>query len=199
MIQWDKLPRIDHFEMIVGHWDVAYAGTATADYNAVRIWGLKEKQFYYITSFVKKTKMRAALDFICDFQKNLPESAFIHWMHESQFWNDEVQRTIAEAEYAHQVDLRMGRIETPRVKKYDRMVSMHPYYQNGRIWYNEKMKAHKDTQIGMAQLFGIEPGYNGHDDAPDADEQCISFLSKHIYVNRSGAISAGRVERKHLY
>lgn len=199
LIQWDKLPRLDHFEMIVGHWDVAYAGTATADYNAVRIWGLKNKQFYYITSFVKKTKMRAALDFICDFEKHLPKGAFIHWQHESQFWNDEVYRTICEAEEAHQVDLRMSRIDTPRVKKYDRMVSMHPYYQNGRVWYNEKMKSHKDTQVGMAQLFGIEPGYKGNDDAPDADEQCFSFLSKHIYSDRGGAISVGRVERKYIY
>ncbi|MCH4824287.1 hypothetical protein ML462_14015 [Gramella lutea] len=198
-IQWAKLPRIDHFEMIVGHWDVAYAGTSTADYNAVRIWGLKDKQFYYITSFVKKTKMRAALEFICDFQKQLPPSAFIHWQHESQFWNDEVQRTIAEMEELHGVDLRMARVDTPRVRKYDRMISMHPYYQNGRVWYNEKMKSHKDTQVGLSQLFGIEPNYKGHDDAPDADEQCISFLSKHIYTKRGGAISTGRVERKHLY
>ena len=200
LINWGPLPRIDHFEMIVGHWDVAYAGTATADYNAVRIWGLKDKQFYYITSFVKKTKMRAALDFICDFELNLPPSAFIHWQHESQFWNDEVQRTIREAEEAWQVDLRMARIDTPRTKKYDRMVSMHPYYQNGRVWYNEKMKSHRDTQVGLAQLFGIEPGYKGHDDAPDGDEQAISFLSKHIYSGRKGGgISTGRITRKHLY
>jgi len=55
---------------------------------------------------------------------------------------------------------------------------MHPYYQNGRIYYNAKEKANNDMQVGLAQLFGIEPGYRTHDDAPDADEQAISDLVK---------------------
>ena len=200
LIQWCKLPRLDHFDCIVSHWDVAYSGSATGDYNAVRIWGLKDKQFYYITSFVKKCKMRAAVEYMADFEKNLPEKVRVHWRFEAQFWNDEVERTIREVEDAFEVDLRITKVDNPRIKKYDRIVSIHPYYQNGRIWWNEKMKSHSDTQIGKTQLFSIEPGYNSHDDAPDADEQCITFLSKHIYEkSKSGKPMTGRVERKHLY
>ena len=199
-IQWSALPRIDHFQIIVGHWDVAYAGTATADYNAVRVWGLKGKEFFYIDSFVKKTKMRAALDWMCDYQKHLPMGVFVHWQFEAQFWNDEVERTVQEAENAHRLDLRLSRATNPKTKKYDRILSLHPYYQNGRIFWNEKKKAHKDTQIGKSQLLGIEPNYKGHDDAPDADEAAISVLSKHIYSGRGGgAVTTGRVERKYLY
>lgn len=198
-IQWAKLPRLDHFDHIVSHWDIAYAGTATADYNAVRIWGLKGRDFYYITSFVKKTKMRVALDFMCDFQKGLPKGAIINWQFEAQFWNDEVQRTITEAQDAHGEDLRLRQVDNPKGKKYARILSLVPYYQNGRIFWNEKMKAHRDTQVGKAQLLGIEPNYKGHDDAPDADEAAITTLSKHIYVSRGGSISTGRVERKHEY
>lgn len=198
-IQWAKMPRIDHFDHIVGHWDIAYAGTATADYNAVRIWGLKGREFFYIDSFVKKTKMRAALDYMCDFTKGLPSSAVINWQYEGQFWNDEVQRTITEAEEAHGLDLRLRQVSNPRTKKYDRILTLQPYYQNGRIYWNEKKKAHRDTQVGKAQLLGIEPNYKGHDDAPDADEAAISTLSKHIYSGRSGKALTGRVERKHLY
>lgn len=198
-IQWKKLPRMDHLQTIVGHWDVAYAGTATADYNAVRVWGLKDREFYYIDSFVKKSKMRAALEWMCDFQKGLPKGAIVHWQFEAQFWNDEVERTIREVEAVFQMELRLSKVQNPRTKKYDRILSLHPYYQNGRIYWNEKKKAHRDTQVGKAQLLGIEPGYKGHDDAPDADECAITFLSKHIYTDRSGAISFGRVERKHVY
>src|SRR5690554_2694461 len=36
-IQWRKLPSLNHFKVIVGFWDVAYAGTPTSDYNAVRV------------------------------------------------------------------------------------------------------------------------------------------------------------------
>lgn len=200
LLQWDKLPRIDHFECIVGHWDVAYAGTATADYNSVRIWGLYQKKFHLIDCFVKKTKMRAALEFIANYEKEKPDNVRVHWRFESQFWNDEVERTIREVEDSFEVDLRMTKVDTPRIKKYDRMVSMHPYYQNNRIIWNIKLKSHNDTQVGKAQLLSIEPGYNGHDDAPDGDEQCISFLSKHIYEkSKGGRPMTGRVERKHVY
>lgn len=198
-MQWAKLPRIDHFEHIVAHWDIAYAGTATADYNAVRIWGLKERQFYLIHCFVKKTKMRAALNYMCDFQKGLPNGVIINWQYEAQFWNDEVQRTITEAQDAHDLDLRLRQVDNPKGRKYDRILSLHPYYQNGRIFYNEKLKSHQDTLVGKAQLLGIEPNYKGHDDAPDADEGAISTLSKHIYSGKKGSILTGRVERKHVY
>jgi predicted phage terminase large subunit-like protein len=199
-IQWTKLPRIDHFETIVGHWDIAYAGTPKADYNAVRIWGLKEKQFYYITSFVKKTKMKAAVQFMADFQKELPEGVKILWRFESQFWNDAVKDVIETVEKENNIDLRLTQVFVQKSSKISRIISTYSYYQNGRIWYNEKMKAHNDTIIGISQLMGIEPNYKGHDDAPDADEQCIDFLSKHIYTKKEGGKPmTGRVERKHVY
>lgn len=198
-IQWAKLPKRNEFDVIVGHWDVAYAGTPTADYNAVRIWGLKNKQFWYITSFVKKTKMRAAVEFMADYQQQLPKTVTVHWRFEAQFWNDEVERTIQEVETAFKLDLNIVKTDRPKTKKYDRMLMLQPYYQNGRIWYNEAMKSHNDTQVGLAQLFGIEPNYKGHDDAPDADQQCIEYLSKHIYSQTKGNISIGMVEREFIY
>jgi hypothetical protein len=36
----------------------------------------------------------------------------------------------------------------------------------------------------LAQLFGLEPGYSTNDDSPDADEQCITELSKYIPKSR---------------
>lgn len=178
MIQWTKLPRLDHFTAIVGHWDVAYSGTSTSDYNAVRVWGVKDQQFYYITSFCKQSKIRAALEFMAHYQMSLPSSVHIHWRFEAQFWNDEIERVISEVESHFNISLNLVKTERPRKKKYDRILSLHPYYQNGRVWYNEKMKSHNDTKEGLAQLKAIEPGYKTHDDAPDADEQAIQWLSK---------------------
>jgi predicted phage terminase large subunit-like protein len=179
LIQWVKLPRIDSFDMIVGHWDVAYAGSATSDFNAVRIWGSKDKKFYLIDCFLKQTTMRPAIDYMFDFQQQHPDIN-IHWRFESQFWNGEVERTIQEAEAAFEFQINLNKVDTAKTHKYDRILSLHPYYQNSRIYYNEKLKAHNDTQEGLAQLFGIEPGYNSHDDAPDADQQAIQFLSYHL-------------------
>lgn len=197
--QWCKLPALSTMLLIVGHWDIAYAGTSTADYNAVRIWALKETDFYYVNSFVKQSKMRAALDWMCEFQKLLPPTVMIHWRYESQFWNDEVQRTIMEAERDHRVTLNLVKVDTPRTHKYDRILSLKVYYQNARIWYNEKLKSHNDTQVGLAQLYSIEPGYKSHDDAPDADEQAISYLSRHIRFYNYSAPTVGRAVSRNQY
>lgn len=180
-IQWVHLPAITHFEHIIGHWDIAYSANATADYNAVRVWGLKENRFYLIDCFVKQCKMKAALEWIADTTKNMPGNVRIRWQFESQFWNGEVQRTIDEVEKEYHMDLRLRKVELPKENKYDRIVSTQPYYQNGRVFYSEKLKGHNDTQVGLGQLYGIEPGYKTKDDSPDADERCFSELSKHAH------------------
>ena len=178
-IQWAKLPRLNQFQIIVGHWDVAYSAAASADYNAVRVWGLKGKDFWQIDSYVRQSKMRQALEWMVQFQLSLPKTVIVHWRFEAQFWNDEVMRTIREVEQASGVELHLVKVDLSRSKKYDRILTLQAYYQNGRIYYNEAKKGHQDTQIGIAQLLGIEPGYKSHDDAPDADEQAIRYLSKH--------------------
>lgn len=195
-IVWADMPRRDRFKVIVGHWDIAYAGTDTSDYNAVRIWGLDaDNLFWYIQSFVKQTKMREAVAYMCEVQKSLPPSVIIHWQYESQFWNDEVERTIREVSKANGINLLIRKVDTPRTKKYDRMMTMQPRYQNNRIRYNKNMQADNDTGIGLAQLYSLEPGYNTHDDAPDADEQCIAFLEKHINTDSdSGKYFSGRMK-----
>lgn len=198
-IQWGKRPRLNHFKIIVGHWDVAYAGTPSSDYNAVRIWGLKDKDFWYIDSFVKQCKMRDAVAYMCDMQRLLPPSVIIHWRFESQFWNDEVERTINEVSEEHGVRLNIVKTDAPKTNKYDRILTLQPYYQNGRIFYDEKKKSHSSTQIGLQQLYGIEPSYKTHDDAPDADEQCITFLSKHIYIGSTGKPKIGRYTTRNYW
>lgn len=176
LIQWARPPRIDSFEIIIGRWDPAYSGKN--DYNAVRIWGLKEHKFWLIDSFVRQCKMNDAIRFMYDYQGQLPRGVFVHWRVESQFWNDPLREAVREVEKEKGLPLNLSITESPKGKKLDRLLSMHPYYQNGRIFWNENNKTSNDMQVGMAQLFGIEPGYRTHDDAPDADEQAISDLVK---------------------
>lgn len=191
-IQWGKLPRLDSFQLICGHWDIAYAGTPTADFNAVKVWGLKDKDFWNIDNYLKRSKMRQALEWMCQFQIHLPKTVKVLWRYESQFWNDEVQRTISEIEKQYKINLNLVQVDTPRTRKYERILSMQAYYQNGRTYYSHKLKAHNDTQEGIAQLLSIEPGYKTNDDAPDADQQAIEFLSRHIYAHDNKEIRMGR-------
>jgi len=182
-IQWGQAPHKNQFRKIVGHWDVAYAGNSTSDYNAVRVWGLYNSDFWYLDSFVKQTKMREAVQWMCDYQKRLPQTVTIQWRFEAQFWNDEVQRVINEVQNEFKLNLNIVKTEAPRGRKYDRIERLQPYFQNSRIVWDKDKKAHADTQIGLQQLFGIEPGYRSHDDAPDADEQAIRYLENYLRVS----------------
>jgi len=175
-IQWTKLPSLKSMTTIVGRWDVAYGGTKTSDYNAIRIWGLKDGKKYLIDCFVKQSKVKDALNWIADFQKNLPEGVSVQVGFESQFWNDEIYRLINEVQTEFKGHLNLVKIDRRSGNKYDAMIEMLPQYQNGRIYYNEKLKSHNDTQVGLAQLKGIEPGYRSHDDAPDADKYAFDYL-----------------------
>jgi phage terminase large subunit-like protein len=194
-----KYPKLNQFKIIVGHWDIAYAGTKTSDYNAVRVWALMDKSFYYIQSFVRQTKMVEALEWMVYFQQQLPPSVTIHWRFEAQFWNDAVKDAIELVEEKHNIKLNLVKVDTPRGKKYDRMSGMLPYYQNGRINYPEKMLGDNDTQTGLQQLYGVEPGYRTKDDAPDADQQAITFLEKHIRrghtPTRTGKMNKNNIRR----
>ncbi len=143
MIQWAKLPGWLDFDMIIAHWDIAYTDNDTSDYNAVRVWGVKDRKFYMIDCFVRQAKMKLACNWMCEFKKGLPNGGVnILFQYESQFWNEEVQRNIDEAEDAHNVSLNIMKVDTPpHTNKLGRMLKMVPYYQNARTYYNEELKA----------------------------------------------------------
>lgn len=196
LIQWAIPPRIDSFEFIIARWDPAYSGNN--DYNAVRIWGLKNHKLWLLGAFVRQCKMADAIRWMHNYELNLSSGVTVHWRVESQFWNDPLKEAVAQVEKETMRALNLVVTESPKGKKLDRLMSMHPYYQNGRIFWNEREKASNDMQIGLAQLMGIEPGYRTHDDAPDADEQAISDLIK---FDRVMAISPiiGRREITHSW
>jgi len=191
MIQWGKMPRLDSFAAIVGHWDVAYSGNN--DYNAVKVWGIHGRNFWCIKAFVRKTKMADPIRWMIDFEQSLPKTVCIRWMYESQFWNDALMSTIEQVEREIGKQLNIGRKDRPKSNKLERMLTMHPYYQNGRIYYNANERDNNDMNEGLSQLYAIEPGYKTHDDSPDSDEAAISELATYINiaVNNANTTSGG--------
>lgn len=178
MIQWAKLPSLKSFDAIVGRWDVAYGGTKTSDFNAVKVWGLKDGRKYKIDCFCKQSKIIVALRWIAEFQRRLPSDTKVQFGFEAQFWNDEIYRIIEDVEKEYGLTLNLIKVERSKANKYDRIITMLPQYQNGRVFYGEHLKASNDAQVAIAQLKGIEPGYKTKDDAPDADEMCFSELDR---------------------
>lgn len=183
-IQWCKIPPLSDFKMIIAHWDIAYTDNDTSDYNAVKVWGLIDRNFYLIDCYVKQSKMRQAVEWMCHFKKTIPTGANVLMQYESQFWNGEVQRIIEEVEDEHNISLNLMKVDTPRTNKLMRIITMQPYFQNSRVYYSEALRSHSDTQVGIMQLCAIEEGSSEHDDSPDADQQAISTLER--YCSPSG-------------
>jgi len=180
MIQWGKRPRMDHFKHIVGFWDVAYSGEN--DYNAVKCWGLDGFNFWCFKAFVRQCQMEDAIRFMYEYEKLLPQKVVMHWRVEEQFWNKPVIDALKLVEMEYKRPLNIVVSENPKKagQKYNRIIRLHPYYQNRRIYYDEAEFANNDMNEGLYQLKGIEPGYSTHDDSPDADEQAISYLSQFV-------------------
>jgi predicted phage terminase large subunit-like protein len=202
-IQWAAIPEWNEFEMIIVHWDIAYTDNETSDYNAVKAWGLKDRKFYLIDSFVKQCKMKVACNYLCDLRTRIPQTANVLFQYEAQFWNEEVQRNTEEAEEAYGVSLNIIKIANPNTNKLGRMLKMVPYYQNSRIYYNEALKSHNDTQVGIMQLCSVEEGSTEHDDSPDADQQAISALDKYTGTtkrkNGEKSWKTGRMKQTHKW
>ncbi len=202
-IQYCELPDLHDLEMIISHWDIAYTDNDKSDYNAVKVWGVKNRKFYLIDCFVKQAKMKLACNWMCEFKKSLPDDVIVIFQYESQFWNEEVQRNIEEAEDEHDVDLNIMSVDIPRGNggKLGRMLKMVPYYHNSRIFYNRELKSHNDTQVGIMQLCAVEEGSDEKDDSPDADQYAITALEKYTTSSKQQDQSkkpyqVGKMKRK---
>ena len=200
-IQWAPVPKLNQFKIIFGYWDVAYAGTSTSDYNSIVVQGLKDKDFWVVDIFCKQSKMSLAIGWMCQYQLSLPETVVVHWVFEAQFWNDAVESSIKDAEKLFNCRLNIIKRDRPRTNKYDRMLQLQPYYQNGRIYYSDKLKHSNDAQVALAQLFGIEPGYKSKDDYPDAHQGGIAELEKYVSYggDGTGQFQSGKYKSKHTW
>jgi hypothetical protein len=187
---WAVIPPVESFEHIIGYWDVAYSGAKTADYNAVKVWGAHGGYLWQIDAFVRQCKMYDAVQWMYDFTAGLPKGMHINWYYESQFWNDALMMVFREVTEANTRRGLFGKRRTeislirdddrPKTHKYDHIMAQLPFYQQNRIRYNTAGKASGDFQTGIAQLMGIEPGYKGHDDSPDADAAALTKLNRRI-------------------
>ena len=183
-VQWAPLPPLQEMKMILVHWDIAYTDNETSDYNACKAWGLHGSDFWLIDGYVKQSVMKRAVEWMCDFKKKLPVGVNVIFQYESQFWNGEVQRAIDEVEEEQGVSLNLMKVSTHKGNKTSWLITMQPYYQNGRTYYNEKLKSHSDTQVGIMQLCAVEEGNTEHDDSPDADLNAISKLELYCTPSR---------------
>jgi hypothetical protein len=106
------------------------------------------------------------------------------WYVESQFFNRPIKDALATHNTARKnagkQQLVIQTDERDKPNKYTRIVRMEPAYSNSEVVFNIDEYNNEDMIEGNNQLKGIEPGYNGPDDSPDADEGAWFYLDEHI-------------------
>tara|TARA_R110002051_G_scaffold297564_2_gene363971 strand:- start:27994 stop:29529 length:1536 start_codon:yes stop_codon:yes gene_type:complete len=194
--KWVKLPHLGLMQVIVGYFDPSFENNAKSDYKAIRIWSLKGFNRYLYKSFVRRCELEAAFMWMVKVDKSLPAGVGIIWYMEKQFITKEIRRALRRVikQTGHNIMV----IEDTRIKpnKYTRMVRMEPEYYAGNVFFNVEEENDPDMVEGNNQLKGIEPGYSGADDAPDADEGAWFMLNKHLDFTeiQDGDVMMGRDE-----
>jgi phage terminase large subunit-like protein len=198
-IQWQPILKLNKYDRIVAHWDVAYSESKTADTNAVAIVGKYEEQKHVLKTFCTQCKMEDALRFMYNVNNRLPKGIEIEWYCESQFWNDAVELTMqgVAREYGYRLPITFT--DRPTENKFSRIVKMVPDFQRSEIYFNETEKHNTHMQTGIGQLSSIEIGYKTKDDFPDALEGCVSMLNAERVMDDSLPVLGNRNKLRQIF
>lgn len=174
--KWCKPPALKKFELIVGYFDPSFENNPTSDFKAIRVWGLYQNKLYCLKSFVRRTSIEEAFSFMYDYENSLPDGVAVVWRIEKQFISQPIQQALENVKRSRGSYLSVIPDSRKKPNKYTRILSMESLYCNGQVFYNEAELHDPDMIEGNNQLMGIEAGYKGSDDSPDADEGAFFYL-----------------------
>jgi len=188
LFRWKEPLNLSKYKIIIGYFDPSFENKPTSDFKAVRVWGgyatpQNDWEKHCLKAFVRQCEIQKAFEFMCEFEAKLPAGVGVLWYVEKQFFNRPIQDALYNLNIERQ---RSGKknlvvLTDTRIKenKYLRMVKMEPAYTDGEVFYNVHEIHNPDMITGNNQLKGIEPGYSGPDDSPDADEGAWYYLDQH--------------------
>jgi len=180
LFHWRPLPPLKDYKVIIGYFDPSFEDKPTSDFKAIRVWGLHKDDLHCIKSFCRRCSLNIAFEWMIEVEKKLPAGVGIIWYCEKQFFNRPVIDALYEVVKTTGHNLSV--IQDSRVKenKFTRIVKMESQYTLNHVYYNAEEQHSADMIEANNQVKGIEPGYNGPDDAPDADEGAWHYLSMHL-------------------
>lgn len=191
-----KAPNYNRFKIIIGYFDPSFENKPTSDYKAIRVWALYLDQYWCLKSFVRRTDLTSCFSWMIQYADYLKKKHGVSmlWYIERQFFNKPIKEAKSIAEKQQKKQLNIITDTTDKENKYIRILKMEPRYYNGQVFYDVEQENDPDMIEGNNQLKGIEPGYNGADDSPDADEGAWNMLSRYLDSNDFTPILPQRTE-----
>jgi len=177
-IQYKKPLPLHKYDRIVAYFDPSFRSGKSADYKAIKIWGMTGKEYHCLKAFVRQCEMTHAVKWLYDYHETLPQNATVHYKIEGRFiQTDFLEDFELEGEQrGYQLPILPDNKE--KANKEDRIESIIPFWERGMVFYNgnERDDAHMITAID--QTLAWDRGSNVHDDSPDADHGAITELMR---------------------
>ncbi len=200
--QWRPALPLRAYKRLAAYWDIAYSESSTADTNAVAFIGLLTDQVHLLKAFCRNCTMEDALRWMYHLDKLCKKAGlYVEWYAEQQFWNKTVETSIGRVAKEEGYRLSIAFIDRPGrgQNKYARILELLPPLQRGEVYISESEKFNTDMQRGLEQLKGIEPGYTGKDDFPDALSGCHDKLGASMLTENAVPITGDRPAPKNLH
>jgi phage terminase large subunit-like protein len=192
-IKWGKVHKLSEYDKLVCYTDPSFKATATSDFKAVKLWGLKGREFHLIDCFVRQTSVSTMVKWTYDLYERYFESSggIIEFWIEANFIQDQLVDDFDDEGEQRGYYLPIMGDSRKKPEKMSRITSMQPMYERGWVMYNKDKISDSDFKTAVEHLTAIEPGSSTADDSPDADEGAWYFLrlfqTKGISQPRFGA------------
>lgn len=184
-IRWEKMPKLSEFTRLICYTDPSFKATATSDFKAVKLWGLKGSQFYLIDCFVRQTSVTAMVQWTYDLYERLGPNVPVQYMIEANFIQDQLLDDYYAEGQRRGYQLPITGDFRQKPDKMSRIVSMQPYYERGWVVYNAQQRDNIDFKTAVEHLTAIEQGANTAFDSPDADEGAWYYMRSQLGIQNS--------------
>lgn len=180
---WAKPKPLTQYKVIVGYIDPSFENNATSDFKAAAVIGLDEAGGAWRRTLLKAICRRCSFqelfELLAAYEDNLPDSVNVIWYIEQQFFNGPIRDALDNFNRGRKRKLYIITDTRNKENKYTRIVRMEPLFSQGKYLFNANEMYNPDYEEMVNQLKGIEPGYRGSDDGPDAIEGAEFIIRQH--------------------
>lgn len=168
-IRYKKTKSLKKYDVLVGHWDMAY--TERGDFFAYALVGLYEGEIHVLQTFVRQVEPSVAMEWhFSEDKKRIKKGVYA-----SNYYDAAVsQEVVFEPMWTNAAKINKAMVipmpeKGTKQNKFQRIMAvLEPLFHSNKLFFSEKIKDTLDCGTGIEQLLALEKGGKAPDDFPDA-------------------------------
>lgn len=180
-IKWGSIPALNKFDGVLVHYlDPSYKSTEKSDYKFWVLIGKKGAEYFVIKAWGEKTTSKMMWEYAFDVDDFVGEANTVKHAMEANFIQEDIhKKELDNVEEDKERTLRVFMDRRSKPNKEERIETMQPIFQRGRITFNQDEKDSPGMKLLKKQLLAFEKGSRINDDGPDALEGAIWYIDRH--------------------